>query len=145
MHPNSLTYLTEIWNGRSLGWWCKCKKKFWEIGHAPLSEFEMPVLSLKYTRIAYLPGPIKYKSSMCISVYIGTTFFYLRIFLKKLADDQGSSETKGSIYHTKLVLQIQQYFHDLYSIFSYHWKLSNKIIILLAVLCIKHVISLALM
>ena len=29
------------------------------------------------------------------------TFFYLGRFLKKLADDQWSSTTKGSIYHTK--------------------------------------------
>ena len=30
-----------------------------------------------------------------------TTFFYLERFLKKLADDQCSSITKGSSYHIK--------------------------------------------
>ncbi len=35
---------------------------------------------------------------MCISDYIQTTFCYLGRFLKKLADDQCTSITKGSIY-----------------------------------------------
>ena len=38
---------------------------------------------------------------MCISDYMQTTFFYLGRFLKKLADDQCSSITKGSIYYIK--------------------------------------------
>ncbi len=38
---------------------------------------------------------------MCISDYTQTTFFYLERFLKKLADDQFSSITKGIIYHIK--------------------------------------------
>ncbi len=38
---------------------------------------------------------------MCISDNMQTTFFYLGRFLKKLADDQISSITKGSIYHIK--------------------------------------------
>ncbi len=43
---------------------------------------------------------------MCISDYMQTTFFYLEIFPKKLADDQCFSTTKGSrpIYHIKLML-----------------------------------------
>ena len=36
---------------------------------------------------------------MCVFDYIQTTFFYLGRFLKKLADDQCFSMTKGSIYH----------------------------------------------
>ena len=35
---------------------------------------------------------------MRISNYMQTTFFYRGRFLKKLADDQCSSITKGSIY-----------------------------------------------
>ena len=35
---------------------------------------------------------------MCISDYIQTTFFYPGRFFKKLADDQCSSITKGSMY-----------------------------------------------
>ena len=38
---------------------------------------------------------------MCISDYMQATFFYLGKFLKKLADDQCSSITKGSIYYMK--------------------------------------------
>ncbi len=41
--------------------------------------------------------PIK-KRSICISDFMQTTFLYLGKFLKKLADDQCSSITKGSIY-----------------------------------------------
>ncbi len=43
----------------------------------------------------------KWKCSICISDYMQTTFIYLGWFLKKLADDQCSSITKGSIYHMK--------------------------------------------
>ncbi len=40
---------------------------------------------------------------MCISHYMQTTFFYLGRFLKKIADDQSFSISKGSIYHIKHV------------------------------------------
>ena len=39
------------------------------------------------------------KRSICISDFMQTAFFYLGRFLKKLADDQCSSITKGSICH----------------------------------------------
>ncbi len=45
--------------------------------------------------------PHQVKRSICISDFMQTTFFYLGRFLKKLADDQWSSITKGSIYHIK--------------------------------------------
>ncbi len=45
--------------------------------------------------------PTKQKHSICISDPMQTTFFYLGRFLKKLADHQCSSITKGSIYHIK--------------------------------------------
>ena len=38
---------------------------------------------------------------MCILDYVQITFFYLRRFLNKLADDQCSSITKDSIYYVK--------------------------------------------
>ena len=38
---------------------------------------------------------------MCISDYMQTTSFYLGKFLKKLADDQCASTTKGGIYYMK--------------------------------------------
>ncbi len=47
---------------------------------------------------------------VCIAYYMQTTFFYLGRFLNKLADDQCSSITNGSIYHVK---------HDVNTIF-YH-------------------------
>ena len=37
----------------------------------------------------------------CISDFMKSTFFYIERYLKKLADDQYSSITKGSIYHIK--------------------------------------------
>ena len=46
---------------------------------------------------------------MCISGYMRTTFFYLGIFLKKSAEDQCSSITKGSIYHIKNMSIIQPF------------------------------------
>ena len=45
--------------------------------------------------------PTKLKCSMCISDYMEATFFYHGRYLKKLADDQCSLITKGSIYHIK--------------------------------------------
>ncbi len=45
--------------------------------------------------------PHQIKRSICISDFMQTTFFYLGRFLKKLADDQYSSITKGSIKHIK--------------------------------------------
>ncbi len=41
------------------------------------------------------------KTRICISDFMQATFFYLGRFLKKLADDQCSSITKGSVYHIK--------------------------------------------
>ncbi len=41
------------------------------------------------------------KSSICISNFIQTTLFYLGRFVKKLADNQFYSITKGIIYRTK--------------------------------------------
>ncbi len=46
-------------------------------------------------------APSKSLRSVCISDFMQTTFFYLERFLQKLADDQYSSITKGSIYHIK--------------------------------------------
>ncbi len=43
------------------------------------------------------------KCSICIWDFTQTTFFYFERFLKKLADDQYSSITKGSIYNFKHV------------------------------------------
>ncbi len=50
-----------------------------------------------------LPHQVKsqYMGCICISDFMQTTFFYLGRFLTKLADDQCSSITKGSIYHIK--------------------------------------------
>ena len=45
--------------------------------------------------------PYQVKCSICISDYMQSTFFYLGRFIKKLADHQCSSITKGSIYHFK--------------------------------------------
>ncbi len=50
------------------------------------------------------------KCSMCNSDYIQTTFFYRWRFLKKLADDQCSSITKGSIYHINIKYMSMQTF-----------------------------------
>ncbi len=41
------------------------------------------------------------KCSMYLSHYMQATFFYLQKLWKKLADDQCSSITKGSIYHIR--------------------------------------------
>ncbi len=46
--------------------------------------------------------PTKSKLSVCISDYMQSTFFFLERFLKKLADEQCSFITKGSIYQTQL-------------------------------------------
>ena len=53
--------------------------------------------------------PTKLKSSICISDFIQTIFFYLGRFLKKLADDQCSSITKSSIYHCKHIIHTTFY------------------------------------
>ncbi len=62
---------------------------------------------LPYSSSTRLPTriflPQKVKTQYGISDYMQTTFFYLGRFLKKLADDQSASITKGSIYHIKLV------------------------------------------
>ena len=42
---------------------------------------------------------------MRISDYMQTTLFYLGRFMKKLADDQWSYRTKGSIYYIKHNIQ----------------------------------------
>ncbi len=46
-------------------------------------------------------SPTKYKCSMCILDHMHGTFFCLGKFLKKLADNECSSITKGSIYYIK--------------------------------------------
>ncbi len=59
----------------------------------------LTVFYLQSPRISLHNLPHKLKCSIYISDFIQTTFFYLGRFLKKLADDQCSSITKGSIYH----------------------------------------------
>ena len=45
--------------------------------------------------------PTMEKRSMCIPDHMQPTSFYLGKFLKKLADDQCASTTKGGIYYMK--------------------------------------------
>ncbi len=52
---------------------------------------------LAYSFTFGLPHQVKH--SICTSDFMQTSFFYLEIFLEKLADDQLSSIIKGSIYH----------------------------------------------
>ncbi len=61
--------------------------------------FRPVVLEITFGISICLPHQVK--RSICISDFMQTTFFYFERFLKKLADDQNSSITKGSIYHIK--------------------------------------------
>ena len=54
-----------------------------------------------YPSTSSLPHKVKMQYYMCNSDYIQTTFFSCWRFIKKLAENQCSSITKGNIYHIK--------------------------------------------
>ncbi len=74
--------------------------KYWILLHV-IVEFIYQLFSLCVWHTGISAPPSK-KRSICISDFMQTTFFYLERFLKKLADDQCSSITKGSITYIKV-------------------------------------------
>ena len=97
-----------------LGWetnWEKEKKNQGRLPLPLLGLLLMPQLNVLYfqmstsSRILLTNLPCKVKTQYMHfglqTITIGLLSFYLRRFLKKLADDQCSSKTKGSIYHIK--------------------------------------------
>ncbi len=77
-----------------------------EMGHSDHDQQTLIVrmLGLVDQLLGILPHKVQIYS-MCISDYMQTTFFYLGRVVKKLADDQCSSITKGSIHIKQLSIQ----------------------------------------
>ncbi len=64
-------------------------------------------------------APLSKKRTIYISDFMQTTFFYLDRFMKKLADNQFSSITKGRIFYTCMK-------HNVYTTFNLSSGLTRK-------------------
>ncbi len=123
---NLCLIFTQFWNGSShrLIWprtqWIDVKKKsfhnrktwLWSFEKLPASLWVCGTLYIVWlirlhiiNSIFLMPWvttlPHKVKTQYLHFNFMQTTFFYLERFLKKLAEDQCSFITKGSIYHIK--------------------------------------------